>query len=144
MPVPTGGNLCAVQFLLGHTKLMSAVRYFGIGWMTFYTSPIDKRHHSDGRARAMNGSDPIFKIMSISLSTEAGCSRTTTKVTSLFLFPVGIELLEKCKEVAGLLLVLQAGIDHLRARYLRFRILDVFAEGSLVPGDPGVLVRGRI
>jgi hypothetical protein len=32
------------------------------------------------------------------------------EVTSLFLFPIAIELLEKCGEVAGLLLVFQACI----------------------------------
>ena len=41
----------------------------------------------------------------------------------LFLLPIGIELLEKCEEVVGLLLVLQTGIDHLRTRYFRFQAL---------------------
>ena len=70
--------------------------------------------------------------------------RCITKVTPLFLLPVAVELLEKCDEVVGLLLVFQACINHLRPRYLGFRVLDVFAEAGLVPGDAGVLVRGCI
>jgi len=66
------------------------------------------------------------------------------KDTLLFLFPIGIELLKKREEVVGLLLVLQAGINHFRTRYFRFRVLDVVAEGGLVPGDPRVLVGGRV
>ncbi len=69
---------------------------------------------------------------------------TSDKGPALFLFPVGIELLEKGDQIVGFLLVLQAGIDHLGARDLRFRVLDVFAEGRLIPGDPGILVGGRI
>ena len=38
------------------------------------------------------------------------------------------------------LLVLQSGIDHLGAGNFRARILDVFGEGRLVPGDAGILV----
>lgn len=60
----------------------------------------------------------------------------------LLLFPVGIELLEKGEQVVGLLLILQAGIDHLGARDFRLGVLDVFAEGCLIPGDSGVLVGG--
>src|SRR6267142_3393532 len=62
----------------------------------------------------------------------------------LFLFAVGIELLEKGDQIVGFLLVLQSGIDHLGARDFRFRVLDVLAEGRLIPGDPGVLVGGLI
>src|SRR5450432_52599 len=62
----------------------------------------------------------------------------------LLLFPVGIELLEKRDQVAGLLLVLQSGINHLGTRDFRFRVLDVVAEGSLIPGDARILVRVRI
>jgi hypothetical protein len=62
--------------------------------------------------------------------------------TRLFLFSVGIELLEKCDQVVGLLLILQTNIDHLGARDFRFRVLDVLAEGGLIPSDSGVLVGG--
>src|ERR1700710_2569600 len=62
----------------------------------------------------------------------------------LFLFAAGIVLLEEGNQVVGLLLVLQAGIDHLGARHFRLGIPDVFAEGGLVPGDSGFLISGRI
>jgi hypothetical protein len=45
---------------------------------------------------------------------------------SLLLLPISIELLEKRDKITGLLLVLQTRIDHLRARYLCFWILDIF------------------
>ena len=43
-------------------------------------------------------------------------------------------------EVVGLLLVLDAGEHHLGAGDLRLRVLDVFEELILVPGDAGILV----
>src|SRR5687767_13680748 len=51
-----------------------------------------------------------------------------------------VVLLEEGDEVVDALLVLQPGIDHLGARDLGLRVLDVLAEGGLVPGDAGVLV----
>jgi hypothetical protein len=58
----------------------------------------------------------------------------------LFLLPVSIELVEKCDKITALLLVLQTRIDHLRARNLCFRILDIFPERRFIPGNPRVFV----
>ena len=78
-------------------------------------------------------------------SKRHGCERAGgAGPMRLFLLPIGIELLEKCDKIVGLLFVLQAGIDHLGARDFRLRVLDVFAEGGLIPSDPGILVSGRI
>src|SRR5262249_33223076 len=54
--------------------------------------------------------------------------------------PVGSELLEVGPQIADLLLVLDAGEDHLGAGDLGARIADVFLERVLAPGDAGVLV----
>jgi len=47
-------------------------------------------------------------------------------------------------EIIDLLLVLDAGERHLGAGNLRLRVLDVFLELGLVPGDAGILVGIRI
>src|ERR1035441_2253793 len=47
-------------------------------------------------------------------------------------------------EIVDLFLVLDAGEGHLGAGNLRLRILDVFLELGLVPGDAGVLVGVRV
>src|SRR5215211_2594658 len=62
----------------------------------------------------------------------------------LLFLSVRVELLEERDQVIGLLLVLQSGIDHLGARDLGLRILDVLAERWLVPRDAGILIGGRI
>jgi hypothetical protein len=77
-------------------------------------------------------------------AARSGSNDRVARGRRLLLLAVGIELLEKGHQVVGFLLVHQAGIDHLGARDFRFRILDVLAEGGFVPGDPGVLVGGRI
>ena len=64
-------------------------------------------------------------------------------VTSLLL-AVGRELVEEIPQVAGLLLALDADEHHLGAGDLGLRILDVFLERRLAPGDPGILVGGTI
>src|ERR1700693_3062002 len=43
-------------------------------------------------------------------------------------------------EIAGFLLVLDAGERHLGSGNLRLRVLDVVLEFGLVPGDAGILV----
>src|ERR1700733_6795258 len=43
-------------------------------------------------------------------------------------------------EVVDLFLVLDAGKEHLGTRHLGLRVLDVFLEVGLIPGDAGVLV----
>src|SRR6476469_4452569 len=56
------------------------------------------------------------------------------------LLSVLVVLREKRPEVAGFLLVLDAGEYHLGTWNLRLGVLDVVLELSLVPGDAGVLV----
>src|SRR6266849_710185 len=63
------------------------------------------------------------------------------RLPTLALAAVGLELLEVAPEVAGFLLVLDAGEDHLGARHFGTRILDVALEGLLAPDDAGILVR---
>src|ERR1700704_6300709 len=55
-----------------------------------------------------------------------------------------IELFEIGDDVVNLLRIFQAWKSHLGAGYLGLRFLDVFAESGFVPGDSGILVRGRI
>src|ERR1700741_4777044 len=51
-----------------------------------------------------------------------------------------VELREIGPQVVRLVLVLDAGEDHLGAGNLSLGILDVFEEGFLAPGDAGILV----
>src|SRR5260370_41906226 len=60
------------------------------------------------------------------------------------LLSVLVVLREKRPEVAGFLLVLDAGEHHLGAWNLRLGVLDVVLELGLVPGDAGILVGVRI
>src|SRR3954447_7482599 len=53
-------------------------------------------------------------------------------------------LREERPEVVGLFLVLDAGEHHLGAGNLRLRLLDVFEELVLAPGNAGILVGIRI
>src|ERR1700722_19577561 len=53
---------------------------------------------------------------------------------------VGVELADIGPQVVDLLLVLDAGEDHLGAWHLGPRILDVVFEFRLVPDDAGILV----
>src|SRR5665647_329994 len=62
----------------------------------------------------------------------------------LLLLAIRPELLEVSQQIAHLLLILQTGIDHFRAGNFGPRILDIFAESRLVPGDTRVFVRSRI
>src|SRR5712672_336656 len=60
------------------------------------------------------------------------------------LLSVLVVLREKRPEVAGLLLVLDAGEYHLGAGNLCLGVLDVVLELGLVPGDAGILVGIRV
>src|SRR6476660_189221 len=52
-----------------------------------------------------------------------------------------VELLEVGEHVVDVGFAAPAGEDHLFAVDLRLRVLYVFLEGRLVPGDAGILVR---
>ena len=71
---------------------------------------------------------------------RAAGGRDQKAVRDLLLLPLGIELREIGPQVARFSLVLDAGEDHLGAGNLAARILDVFEEHVLVPGDAGILV----
>src|SRR5258708_39669398 len=60
------------------------------------------------------------------------------------LLSVLVVLREKRPEVAGFLLVLDAGEHHFGAWNLRLGVLDVVLELGLVPGDAGILVGIRV
>src|SRR5712692_11821028 len=60
------------------------------------------------------------------------------------LFSSRIELFEIGDDIVNLLRILQAWKNHFGTGYLGLRILDVFAESCFIPGDSGILVRGRI
>src|SRR6267142_4228930 len=60
------------------------------------------------------------------------------------LLSVLVVLREKRPEVAGFLLVLDAGEHHFGAGNLRLGVLDVVLELGLVPGDAGILVGIRV
>src|SRR5258708_9458471 len=60
------------------------------------------------------------------------------------LLSVLVVLREKRPEVAGFLLVLDAGEHHFGAWNLRLVVLDVVLELGLVPGDAGILVGIRV
>src|SRR5450631_488886 len=73
---------------------------------------------------------------------DQGQMRGVSKTACLrsLLLSIRSELLEIGPKVAGFLFVLDAGEDHLGARNLGARILDVVLEGRLAPDDAGVLV----
>src|SRR5689334_10096000 len=74
------------------------------------------------------------------LSVRRISLESASAASVLFLLPRRVVLLEERGEVLGALLVLQAGIDHLGAGNFRARVLDVFEEGGVVPGDARILV----
>jgi hypothetical protein len=65
-------------------------------------------------------------------ASQRGCGHRRPSNLSHF-FTIRPELLEISQEVVDLLLILQAGVDHLGAGNFAPRILDVLAKGRLVP-----------
>jgi hypothetical protein len=77
------------------------------------------------------------------LETERGPPRRHSvgrRAGLLFDIAVGIELFEVGPKVVDLLIVLDAGENHFRARDFSLGILDVFLEGRLIPDDARILV----
>src|SRR6266481_4078635 len=72
---------------------------------------------------------------------EFSCSRDSARSLP---FSRRVELFEIGDDIVNLLRILQTWKSHLGTRYLGLRILDVFAESGFIPGDSGILVRGRI
>src|SRR3569833_2665984 len=73
-------------------------------------------------------------------SQKAGRTQLRTNTEGLLLLAVGAVRAVFGSEALGYLLVLDAGEDHLGARELDARVLDVFEELRLVPGDARLLV----
>src|ERR1700674_3326829 len=91
------------------------------------------------RVAAVGGRRP-WRVNRLSRSASARPMRRAGRDRRLLLLAGGVELLEVGPQIGGLLLVLDAGEHHLGPRYLGPRILDVFLERRLVPGNAGVLV----
>src|ERR1700736_1175111 len=82
------------------------------------------------RAGRRNGSRAAATSIGIS------CARAA----ALLLAAVGLELAHVGPQVARFLLVLDAREEHLGAGNPGARVLDVFLEGRLAPGDARILV----
>src|SRR6185312_7627662 len=59
-------------------------------------------------------------------------------------FAVLVILRDERPEIVDLFVVLDAGKNHLGAGNFRLRVLDVFLEQGLIPGDAGILVGVRV
>src|SRR5258708_23885842 len=84
--------------------------------------------------------DPISPTAPLLHLRELSSGRDNLRL----LFSRRIELFEIGDDIVNLLRIFQAWKDHFCTRYLGLRILDVFAESYFIPGDSGILVRGRI
>src|SRR6476620_7775052 len=84
--------------------------------------------------------DPVSPTPPLLNLSEISSSRGTPRR----LFSRSVELFEIGDDIVNLLRIFQAWKNHFGSRYLGLRILDVFAESCFVPGDSGILVRGRL
>ena len=76
-----------------------------------------------------------IRFWSLSFGGVPGCSATFNSFGLLFDIAVVIELFEVGPKVVDLLIVLDAGENHFRARDFSLGILDVFLERRLIPDD---------
>jgi hypothetical protein len=81
-----------------------------------------------------------IRFWSLSAGGVPDGSATFNSFGLLFDIAVGIELFEVGPKVVDLLIVLDAGENHFRARDFGLGILDVFPEGRLIPDDARILV----
>src|SRR5262249_52621102 len=94
--------------------------------------------HSPNRMRAGR---PARRAFWLACPCPRGLDRSQfAQAAALFLAAVRLELADISPEIVDLFFVLDAGEDHFGARNLGPRVLDVFLEGRLVPGDARVLV----
>ncbi len=84
---------------------------------------------------------PSWRLPSWSGASGNHAAAKDPEIDSALFLPSRTELLEIGEQVVDLVLVLDAGEDHLGAGDLRLRVLDVLLERRLVPGDARVLVR---
>src|SRR3984957_19311229 len=86
----------------------------------------------------------MLRLTTMSLIMAASPRLAADQVTGSNLLlldaAVGGELADISPQVGDLLLVLDAGEDHLGAGHLGPRVLDVVLEFRLVPDDAGILV----
>jgi hypothetical protein len=88
----------------------------------------------DAAADPVSPTAPLLNLRELSSGGDHRC----------LLFSRRIELFEIGDNIVNLLWIFQAWKGHFGTRYLGLRILDVFAESCFIPGDSGILVRGRI
>lgn len=87
-------------------------------------------------------------VIQVSLSHPIERYQKTTLPTNLFSLLLG-NVLQKSNNISPLLRLLQPRKRHLRSRNILFRILQIFEEGLIGPGDTfgfvgvGVLVIGE-
>src|SRR6476620_7529274 len=86
----------------------------------------------------LKAADPISPTAPLLHLRELSSGRDSRRLP----FSRRIELFEIGDDIVNLLRIFQAWKSHLGAGYLDLRILDVFAEGGVVPSDSGILVRG--
>src|ERR1700751_5890065 len=70
----------------------------------------------------------------------AGRAGAALRPPGLLLLPVRSELLEIGDDIVDVLILRQPGKDHLGPRNLGARVLQIFLQGRLVPGDARILV----
>src|SRR6266403_5935714 len=99
---------------------------------------IDCRIFLSGSLR--KAADPISPTAPLLHLRELSSGRDNPRLP----FSRRVELFEKGDDIVNLLRIFQAWKNHFGAGYLGLRILDVFAESCFIPGDSGILVRGRI
>src|SRR5712671_4710927 len=88
----------------------------------------------DAVADPVSPTAPLLNLRELSSGGDNPC----------LLFSRRIELFEIGDDIVNLLWIFQAWKGHFGTGYLGLRILDVFAESGFIPGDSGILVRGRI
>src|SRR6202166_1311788 len=98
---------------------------------------IDRRTLLSGNRRKATG--PVSPTASLPHLRELSFGRDNRRLLSR-----RVELFEIGDDIVNLLRIFQTWKSHFGAGYFGLRILDVFAESGFIPGDPGILVCGRI
>src|SRR4051794_16510132 len=86
------------------------------------------------RAEPVSSTAPLLSLRELSSGRDNPC----------VLFSRRIELFEIGDDIVNLLRIFQACKSHFGTGYLGLGVLDVLAESFFIPGDSGILVRGRI
>src|ERR1700704_107505 len=86
------------------------------------------------RADPVSPTAPLLNLRELSSGRDNPC----------VLFSRRIELFEIGDDIVNLLRIFQTRKSHFGTGYLGLGVLDVLAESFFIPGDSGILVRGRI